>query len=131
MQGLKIYFVVSIVLVLIVSALYLFLLSIRTNKMNKKFANFALSSTNNSVSFFDKIYNLLWGILKLFSNLLSKSKLLSFYSKRFDRYVAYNDKKVKGIDYLTIKILLAFITFIISFVFFKQIIRYSNNHVSN
>lgn len=118
MQNMKIYFIISVIVFLVVVGIYLFLNSRRVNKMNKKFSDFALFTDNRSTSFFDKCYKLLWNFIKKISYVFSKSKLFTIHGKRFDRCILYKDQKyLKGMDYLSLKLILAFITFIITFIF--------------
>ena len=98
-------------LVLIFIALYIFIniiLILRTNQKERRISDFSLSKRDfDSISFFEKISHFLWKIVHLWTNKLSKSKLLVKFSSRYEKYIYIKEEEYKSpIDYITVKILM-------------------------
>lgn len=117
MQDYRFIFILIIVLVTLFFLFYCYVINKKSSLYEDKFNSFALPSNSNSRSLLDLINDILWKFIRLISEILSKSKILSMHSKSFDIYVTYSDnQKVKGIDILSIKILFALVMFITTFI---------------
>jgi tight adherence protein B len=83
--------------------------------LEKRFKNFALSSKEDELSFFDKLINIIWKLIHKISNILKKSKVLTNYSKRYERFISYEERNKKSsTDYLALKIFSSIIFLLIS-----------------
>lgn len=111
--------VLIVQIICIVALLVMMVLLLRqskTLKLEKRIDKFALLPINNEEnSFFDKIAVLLWKLVKNISKLLKKSVVLNKYGDKYERHITYEERKQKsGIDYVSIKFLLGFLTVILS-----------------
>ena len=99
-----------IILVPVLVALYLLRLA-KTLNLEKRLANFALTSTKDEeVSFFDKMIYYFWMVVRKLSKGLKKSHVLRNYATKYEKYVSFQDRDRKeGIDYVTIKFLFSFV----------------------
>lgn len=113
MQDFKNYITVCIIGTSALIFFYFLFLTRREIKLQKKFNNFALSTTKETKTLLDSIFNTLLKILKTFSKITSKSKLFNYLSKKYDKYTLLNDSFLKAIDYITLKSLLFIIALII------------------
>lgn len=113
----NVFVVQTIVMVILAFIIFYLIIYNKTLKLEKRIGKYSVSSINNhDVSFFDFLssyYNNL--VLKL-SKVLKKSKLLTNYSKKYNKYITYeNDKTTAAIDYVSnkfyISILFIFIIF--------------------
>lgn len=96
------------IICLILMILYL-LRQRRVIRLEKRFENFSLISTKDiEKSLFDVLMSILWSFIQKISNILGKSALLKKYSVRYEKYIKFEEKdRVNGIDYVTIKFLIA------------------------
>lgn len=96
------------IICLILIILYL-LRQRRVIRLEKRFENFSLISTKDiEKSLFDVLMSILWSFIQKISNILGKSALLKKYSVRYEKYIKFEEKdRVNGIDYVTIKFLIA------------------------
>lgn len=117
MQDIRNYLVVFLVGSSILSFLYIFLLTRREIKLEKKFNNFALSSTKTTNTLLDNLANILLKILKMFSKLTKKSKLLSNLSEKYEKYVLLSTSFITALDIISLKLLFFFSFFATTFLF--------------
>ena len=98
-------------LVSLLLLLFMFIKIYKSVKLKKRITKFSLS-VNNEVStpFFDRIYRRSWQFIHFLSKIFNTIPLLRFYGKSFDKYISYYETDYKsGIDYVSIKISLAFL----------------------
>ena len=97
------------ILVLIGMIIYL-IIQKRIIALEKRFEKFALLSVHDSEkSFFDIVLGLFWNMIHFTSKKLTKSKVLSDYSKKYDKHIKYeNRNSYTGMDYVSIKFFLGF-----------------------
>lgn len=105
-------------LIIIVILIVLFRLDYTLRK-EKRIAPFSLRPLkNDSESIYDKFGNNINKITKFISKLLSKSVIISNYSKRYDKYIDYStDDKTKPLDLISYKIISAFGLIIVLIIF--------------
>lgn len=109
--------ILQIILILVIGGVVLYLLRLsRAVRLEKRLGKFAISSVNNyEVSFFDKIGEYVWMAIKWLSKVLRKSQVLSNYGLKYNKFISFEEKNDKdGIDYISIKFLLALLVIILS-----------------
>jgi len=94
--------------------------------LEKRFAPFSLQTTDSfEVSLFDQLENFIWKQIHKLSKIINHSEVLKKQAKKYERYIAFEEKETKeSIDYIAIKFLLGF-----SFVLLNGI-AYLVKHVS-
>ena len=76
-------------------------------KYERRIGPFSLDPINYDLSFFDKTFILLWKLIRFTSKTLGKSKVLTNSSKRYEKYITFEEKEFKsGMDYISLKFLL-------------------------
>ena len=108
-----------ILLSIIFTVVYIFIMNRISIDLNKRFENYSLTSIkDDNIPFFDRMYAFIWKIIKSISKFLNKSELLRNYGKKYNKYISYNELEIKsGIDYVSIKFIVSFIlglTYLIS-----------------
>lgn len=122
--------IVQIGLIFIAALLiYIFLKQSFYTNLENRFSNYSLtSSIDEEVPIFEKIYQFIWESIKKLSSLISKSEILKKYSKRFEKYISYEEKdKKSGLDYISIKFLISLILGIIYII--SSLIRFNFNYM--
>lgn len=78
-------------------------------KFQKRLDDYSLTSSKDfEEPFFDGFYKGLWKTIKLFSKFLKKSEVISKYSKKFDKYITFDEKNKKDpMDFISIKFLIS------------------------
>ena len=93
----------------IVVLLFLIMILMRQSKALKyerRIGPFSLEPMIIEESFFDRFFSKLWGLIQGMSKILGKSKVLTQYSKRYEKYITIEEKDFKsGFDYISLKIL--------------------------
>ena len=106
-------FILQIVLIFIATfiAINILLILIR-NKKEKRISSFSLSKKDfDETTFLEKLSHFLWKIVHLFTNRLSKRKLLVKYSSKYEKYIYIKEEKYKSpIDYVTVKIFMVLLS---------------------
>ena len=111
--------IVQIISIVILLFLIVFFLRLSTSmRFEKRISKFALTSIkDNEKSYFDRMYDLMWRIIRANSNILKHSIVLSNFGKRYEKHITYDEKEFKdGIDYVSMKFLLAFIFTILNII---------------
>ena len=81
----------------------------KTLKYERRIGPFSLSPEVNDLSFFDKVFILLWKLISFTSRILEKSYFIKLRSKKYEKYITFEDKDIKtGVDYISLKVLLVF-----------------------
>ena len=97
-------------------------------KYERRIGPFSLDPFTNDLSFFDKTFILLWKVIRLISRIIEKSKVISKKSKKYDKYITFEDKDFRsGIDYISLKILL--VIAIDTLYFISLMFRYSKFNI--
>ena len=107
----------QIFIILLIIGVILYLLRLYHGvQLEKRLAPFAIDSVNTyEPSLFDTINKVFWIIIKKVSNIIRKSELISRYGERYNKYIIYEDRlKKEGIDYISIKILLGLLVFVLA-----------------
>ena len=96
----------------------------KTLKYERRIGPFSLNPEISDLSFFDKVYILLWRTIRLISKIISKYQFIIKRSKKYEKYITFEEKDFKSsVDYISIKILLMFG---INFLYFLSLMfRYS------
>ena len=105
--------IVQIILILLLSIILIYVVKVRHNiALEKKFNKYTITKLQNKeLSIFDKINIFINNIIKKISNIISKSALISKYGESYEKHISYDELETKkGIDYISIKFLLGFIT---------------------
>jgi len=115
--------IISIISLLIM--IVLLLRQSKTIKYEKRIDRFALLPIHNEEqSLFDKLGNILWGLVRKTSAILSKSEVMKKYGERYERHVTYEERKNKaGIDFVSTKLLLGL--FIVLLSLFTMMFQYT------
>ena len=93
-------------------------------KYERRIEPFSLNPEVSDLSFFDKIYILIWKSIRFITTIIGKSKIITKISKKYEKYITFEEKDFKsGIDYISIKILLMLA--INCLYFFSLMFRYS------
>lgn len=100
-----------LLMILLYTFIYMFLLNKLSIDYEKRFSSYSLTSMKDEkISLFERLYNLLWNIIKKISNILNKSEILRKYSKRFNKYISYNELNNKtGMDFISIKFIISLV----------------------
>lgn len=100
-----------ILMILLYTFIYMFLLNKLSIDYEKRFSSYSLTSMKDEkISLFEKLYNLLWNIIKKISNILNKSEILRKYSKKFNKYISYNELNNRtGMDFISIKFIISLV----------------------
>lgn len=100
-----------ILMILLYTFIYMFLLNKLSIDYEKRFSSYSLTSMKDEkISLFERLYNLLWNIIKKISNILNKSEILRKYSKKFNKYISYNELNNRtGMDFISIKFIISLV----------------------
>lgn len=100
-----------LLMILLYTFIYMFLLNKLSIDYEKRFSSYSLTSMKDEkISLFERLYNLLWNIIKKISNILNKSELLKKYSKKFNKYISYNELNNRtGMDFISIKFIISLV----------------------
>ena len=110
MNSILIFIIVDSLLIILLTIFIIYLvLAKRSIDIEKRITKFSISSiTDKPTSFFDRIYTRYDKLISSISDKLSKSKILSNYSKKYDKYI---DKtkyiRNSAMDIITNKFLLS------------------------
>ncbi len=101
---------------LVIVLLFIIIRFFYSFKFEKRFSKYSLSpKKENTVSFFDKFFNLLWNFIYKIGDLFAKSKSWLDYSKKYEKHITYEQKEIiRPVDYIAIKIVIAFTLLILS-----------------
>ena len=108
---------ILLILIPIIVAIYLLRLS-KTLSLERRLANFAITSVKDyEVSFFDKIGDVFWKIVRKLSKLFKHFVVLRRYALKYDKYIPSSKRnKREGIDYITVKFLLSFLVLLLGLI---------------
>lgn len=99
-------------LLFLIAILFIFFLlkEYRMIRFQKRFEKFALTSIHEKEkSIGDILLQKLWFIIQKITLILKKSEALKQYSKKYEKYISYEEKDQKSsMDYIALKFLLAF-----------------------
>lgn len=101
-------FFIQIVMILLLVGILLFLFrEMRAIRLQKRFEPFSLLPVSrNEKSVLDKLYQRLGRFIKILSRVLSHSAVLQKYSKRYERFISFEEKDMKSpMDYIAAKLL--------------------------
>ncbi len=105
--NLKIFILQAILMIILFIIIYFTMKFYKTLKLEKKMSMYSIDSIEkDDISIFDKINKLFYKVVKNISKVLSKSKILTHMSKKYDKYIDLSRKKYKLIDYTSIKLLI-------------------------
>ncbi len=102
--------VIVCVLVSLVTLFFWFLNEKQTAKLRKRFDSFSLKSNSEyEISFLDSFASKAESFVKKYSKVLQKSHVLQDYSKKYEKYISYEEKETKkSMDFISIKFLIGF-----------------------
>lgn len=100
--------IIFILMIILFGFIYMLLSNIFIN-YDDRFKEYSITSKkSNNLTFFEKVFNDAWKLIKRLSKLLNKSELLRKYGNSFNKYINYKDvNKIKGIDYISIKLVIS------------------------
>ena len=102
------FIIIILILILLLIGFIIMLFSNIFIDYNTRFINYTITSNkNNSLTLFERLFNATWKIIKKISKILNKSEVFSKYGNSFNKYISYNEKKIKGIDYISIKFIIS------------------------
>lgn len=111
-------FMQILVIILVIGlGIYVFRL-LRLLRLEKRIAKFSLVSISTTeVSFLDNIFSFIIKVIKKISGILEKSVVITKKSKKYDKYISVNNKNnLKGIDYISFKVLLGITILFLGFI---------------
>lgn len=108
----------SILMIVILGVILYLLRLYRAVRFEKRLGKFAITTVNRyEISFFDKIGEYVWLIIKKISKILKKSVVFSNYGLKYNKYISFEEKNKKdGLDYVSMKFLLGFMVVIFSLI---------------
>ena len=102
------FIIIILILILLLIGFIIMLFSNIFIDYNTRFINYTITSNkNNSLTLFERLFNATWKIIKKISKILNKSEVFSKYGNSFNKYISYNEKNIKGIDYVSIKFIIS------------------------
>lgn len=102
------FIIIILILILLLIGFIIMLFSNMFIDYNTRFINYTITSNkNNSLTLFERLFNATWKIIKKISKILNKSEVFSKYGNSFNKYISYNEKNIKGIDYVSIKFIIS------------------------
>ena len=107
-------FVTELILLYLIAVIvyYIFIL-MRKIKINDRLEKYTIVNNEKEIPIFEKVFEFGNDIVKSFSKLLYKSKILKKYSLRYQKYIKKEDKnKIDKMDFVSKKILIS-ITFLV------------------
>lgn len=122
--------IIQMFLILLVSLLiYTFLKLSFSNSLENRIKDYSLTSPKDeNIPFFEKLVQIIWKLIKKLNKITEKSEVLKKYSKRFEKYISYNDiDKKTGADYISIKILISIVLGLIYTI--SSIIRFNFDYM--
>ena len=108
-----------ILLVIVLCCIVIFIIrSIITNKKVRRISYYSLEPIkDNSLSITDKLVDKYMSFISGMRKYVGKSEFLKKSSKRYDKYIKYTSReKIKAIDYISNKIVIAFVFIILTFI---------------
>ena len=77
-------------------------------KFERRIGPFSLDPITQETSFFDKVFSLLWALIRKLSTIFNKSHFLRSASKKYEKYITFDEKDFKDkMDYISLKFVLA------------------------
>ena len=122
--------IIQMFLILLVSLLiYTFLKLSFSNSLENRIKDYSLTSPKDeNIPFFEKLVQIIWKLIKKLNKITEKSEVLKKYSKRFEKYISYNDiDKKTSADYISIKILISIVLGLIYTI--SSIIRFNFDYM--
>lgn len=102
------FIIIILILILLLIGFIIMLFSNIFIDYNTRFINYTITSNkNNSLTLFERLFNTTWKIINKISKILNKSEVFSKYGNSFNKYISYNEKNIKGIDYVSIKFIIS------------------------
>ena len=108
--------VVQVVLILLLFVILIYIVKVRHNiALENKFSKYTIPRLENKeISIFDKISSLIGNVIKRVSSVIEKSVFLKKYGSTYEKHISYDELEVRrGIDYISVKLLLGFVTLIL------------------
>ena len=119
--------IIFILMIILFGFIYMLLSNIFIN-YDDRFKEYSITSKkSNNLTFFEKVFNDVWKLIKRLSKLLSKSELLKKYGNSFSKYINYKDvNRIKGIDYISIKFIISILFSLIYLISTLFRVRYNS-----
>lgn len=113
-----VYIIQTIIMLILVAIIFYLIIYNKSLKLEKRISKYSIDSIrDDSVSLFDllsKRYNYL---VKALTKVLKKSVFLTKYSKRYSKYITYDEKKdICAMDYISNKFYLSLLFMFIGFI---------------
>lgn len=108
--------IVQVILILLLSVILIYVIKVRHNiALEKKFNKYTIPRLETrEFSIFDKINSFVGKVIKKVSSVIEKSHVLKKYAITYEKHITYDNLDVRrGIDYISVKLLLGFITLIL------------------
>ena len=98
-----------ILMIVFIRMLYVYFTSKYTLDLEKRFDNYTIKSNKyNYTPFFEKLFNSIFKLIHIVSNVLEKSELIKKVNTKYDKYLNKDDKFIKsGTDYISIEVLIS------------------------
>lgn len=113
----KLYFMLQFIIIFIVIIVFFYIIKvINSISKEKRISNYSLISLyDKPISFIEKIQHLYDYVIKSISKVISKSKYLNNYSKKYDKFVLVDSNKT-SIDFVSKKFLFSFLAILLSII---------------
>lgn len=119
------YVLILILLFMLALMFYYYLLLRRKISINKRLLKYSIYHEDNSPKLFDNIGSLITKFIQKISKLLYKSKFLTKYSLKYQKYINKENKDyIDKMDYVSLKLIISIIFLLIILVF--EIIKNQN-----
>ena len=119
------YVLILILLFMLALMFYYYLLLRRKISINKRLLKYSIYHEDNSPKLFDNIGSLITKFIQKISKLLYKSKFLTKYSLKYQKYINKENKDyIDKMDYVSLKLIISIIFLLIIFLF--EIIKNQN-----
>ena len=115
----KLYIIVQFIIILVIIIVFLLFLRILNSiSKEKRIANFSIIALSDKpVSFIEKLQNLYYLVIKTISKSISKSKVWTNYSKKYEKFVVIDDvHKSTSMDFISKKILYTILAVLLSII---------------
>lgn len=104
-------FIVQTIIILLLFAVVIYFIKYNKSlKLEKRIEKYSIPAlVDKNISLFDKISDRYYKTMKVISRMLKKNKLLVKYSKKYIKYINYNNKKsLDEMDYISNKFVISF-----------------------
>lgn len=118
----RVFIIQTIIMIILAFIIFFLIMYNKSLKLEKRIAKYGIESIkDNSVSLFEFLYNEYYNLIGKLTKMLKKSKVISKYAARYNKYISYdNIKDICAMDFVSNKILISLLFIFI--IFFARVI---------